>query len=342
MKEQARSNPNPIETKPRLPGQCYIEVSTRCNLECIFCIRPHIPSRVKDDMSLAEFAAILGNLGLGEGFNPIVIVLGMGEPFMNRSFIPMLQYAKRHYPSVPLSFFTNFSLPKPEDIAALVEIGVDEVIVSIECFEPDAYRKFRRGGEYERVRRNIELLGEAKSLRQSCKPACSMGFVLTRDTVPHMANAVEFAIRNGMYRVYFMCCYYLSNDAESLMDFESSRFREAFSKAVQIGERAGVGVQFTGPRAYEYDRCSIPFDVTYIAVDGTVFPCCITMIDPKLHHWAMGNLTKEAFDRIWHSDKLSDIRRLIYSGGGLCGFCPIYFDRYKNVIVDLDFLKPTS
>ncbi len=340
MTEHAGCNPDPT-TLP-LPHHCYIEVSSRCNLECVFCIRPHIRSRAGRDMSVDEFAAILANLGIGDGFEPIVTLLGMGEPFMNRCLIPILEHAKTRYPQLPLSFFTNFTLPNPQEIESLVEIAVDEVIVSIECFEPEDYRKFRRGGVYERVIRNIDLLNEARNSRHSHKPACAIGFVLTRETCAYMSEAVEFAARNGMYRVYFMCCYYLSNDARSLMNFEGDAFRNAYAEASEIGRRAGVEIQFTGPRAYEYRRCSTPFDFTYIAVDGTVFPCCFTMIDPDLERWKMGNLTSESFDSIWNGVKFGDFRRLIDSGNGMCGFCPILFDNYNNVIIDLNFLTPAD
>jgi MoaA/NifB/PqqE/SkfB family radical SAM enzyme len=145
-----------------LPATCYVEITTRCNLRCSFCIRPHIPRRVKHDMTLREFQSVVDNLGIGDDYQPRITLLGMGEPFMNDDLIPMLKYAKAKHPSTTLSFFTNLSVSGQESVEKMVATGVNEIVVSLESFDSAKYSEYRQGGELERVIGNLKLLDAAK------------------------------------------------------------------------------------------------------------------------------------------------------------------------------------
>lgn len=89
------------------------------------------------------------------------------EPFLNRR---TPHYVRRaHELQVKTSISTNFSFGKL-DVDAIVESGLDELVVAIDGATQDVYSVYRRGGHIDLVYENIRRLVEAKRRRRVSHP----------------------------------------------------------------------------------------------------------------------------------------------------------------------------
>jgi hypothetical protein len=66
-------------------------------------------------------------------------------------------------------------------------------------------------------------------------------------------------------------------------------------------------------------ECTVPWDATYVASDGTVFPCCIMGL-------RMGSLLTESWEDIWNGPMYRHLRRSIHGWNPPfgCRRCPLH------------------
>jgi MoaA/NifB/PqqE/SkfB family radical SAM enzyme len=121
-----------------------------------------------------------------------------------------------------------------------------------------------------------------------------------------------------------------------LLYFRNKGFHAAWNRLKQIirsPDKAGISF------------CWMPWDSAYIAVDGTVFPCCII-------YTKLGNLNSQDWNEIWNGFLYQNLRRTIHSwnptaGCRYCGLsCGInggdehhynmYFSAFKKKDVPLN------
>lgn len=144
---------NPV-SKPR---EIVVEVSTRCNLACIHCFRWACERFEEKDMTLSDYRKVVENAA--ESGVRRVVLTGWGEPTVNLHFFEMLSYAK----SLGLEVVLNTNgVNLVKYIEDLVEVGVDEVYVSVDAVDVDMYEKIRRHGDLSVVLKAIAKLIELK------------------------------------------------------------------------------------------------------------------------------------------------------------------------------------
>ena len=125
-----------------------VEPTNFCNLKCPLC-----PSgngemrRPRGTMGLEDFEKLVDQLG-GEVF--MMMLWNQGEPYINKCFNQMVRYASDRgiftFTSTNGHFVRN-----PEQAQAIVESGLDEMIVSLDGVDQETYEKYRVGGQIERV-----------------------------------------------------------------------------------------------------------------------------------------------------------------------------------------------
>src|SRR3989440_6359341 len=119
------------------PVCLYLETTNRCNLLCTTCPRTFEALEPPGDMSWALFIRIV------DQFPRIarVVLHGVGEPMMVRALPRMIRYLKDR--GTYVLFNTNGTLLTAKKGQELIDSGLDELRVSLDAAEPEAFRLVR-------------------------------------------------------------------------------------------------------------------------------------------------------------------------------------------------------
>ncbi len=131
------------------PVCLYLETTNRCNLLCTTCPRTFEALEPPGDMSWELFTKIV------DQFPRIarVVLHGVGEPMMVRALPRMIRCLKDR--GAYVLFNTNGTLLTARKGRELIEAGLDELRLSLDAAEPEAFKLVRGRDMFARILRNI-------------------------------------------------------------------------------------------------------------------------------------------------------------------------------------------
>jgi len=145
------------------PSYAEVELTGRCDLDCVFCYRKRLASE-HGDMPIPVYERLID--GLSSFGLPYSICLGgSGEPLMHPSFYELASRSLREGLLKNLVIETN-GLLAGENLASFVRSSGDSrlrIIVNINGIDGATYSKLHGMDHFERVRGNILALREAVS-----------------------------------------------------------------------------------------------------------------------------------------------------------------------------------
>ena len=113
-----------------MPPAMEIELTNRCNLACIQCLRSRgLKPYALGDMDFEDYKKILAQF-------PYVTNLclnGFGEPMMHAQFFDVVAYTRRERPWCKIGIYSNGMLIDEEKAYQLMDCGVTEVDISIDA-----------------------------------------------------------------------------------------------------------------------------------------------------------------------------------------------------------------
>jgi MoaA/NifB/PqqE/SkfB family radical SAM enzyme len=142
-----------------------IELTNDCSLSCVMCPRGKM-TRSIGYMDFGLYKKILDEI------YPVTINLtGMGEPLLHPEFLDFLEYAKKDKDRfIWVCLYTN-GIHLNEDVAKrLIELEVDEVIISLDAATPKTYKEIKGADEFDKVCENISRLLNMKKLLLKNRP----------------------------------------------------------------------------------------------------------------------------------------------------------------------------
>jgi sulfatase maturation enzyme AslB (radical SAM superfamily) len=139
----------------RIPSILYLEVTNKCNANCIFCKRSDVHKPLMH-MDFDMFKAIVD----AAPYTTQVHTQGFGEPLMYPHLIDAIKYCKERNKRVV--FYTNASLLDDDMAIKLLETGVDQIRFSVDEITPELYEPLRRGLKWDVVLANIENFHKRK------------------------------------------------------------------------------------------------------------------------------------------------------------------------------------
>src|SRR5690348_10941014 len=129
-----------------------------CNLRCKMCYYSFDYRRKKEQMELPLFRKIADDVFPKTRF---LYLSCATEPLMNKQFSDYVRVTGEY--NVPFtSFCTNGQLLTEDVIQACMDVGISEIIFSIDGATAETYESIRRGGKWDRLGNNLQLLASMK------------------------------------------------------------------------------------------------------------------------------------------------------------------------------------
>ena len=287
-----------------------VEPIAVCDLKCEFCQVPGW-DRAKNTkaMSLDLFKSVIDQFP-----NLYQIKLqGMGEPFLNKNLVHMIQYATKK--NILTDTTTHGGRLNSKLIKQIIDSELDFIDFSFDGAKKETYEKARVNSIYEKVVGNIsELCAEKKKLNSKLRTrmVCLISdnqilkeipdLVLLGKTVGIDAIHIKGRIKNweklqdGKYSF-----------TTNYMD-EDNTFNEIMLESQKIAFEADIKFTFgTSGQSYSKNNpCRWPWRSLYISTEGKIVPCCVVGVPET---WNMGSLAETPLKEIWNNDAYVNLRK---------------------------------
>lgn len=276
-----------------MPYRYYLDPINICNLHCPLCPTGlGILGRPRGRFNLEAFRCIIDQIA---PYAYTVELYNWGEPFLHPNIAEMIRYAHRRRIAVRLS--SNMNYFSPELAQAVVEAGLDRLIVSLDGSSQETYARYRRGGDLARVCENIRLLVEAKRRARSHTPFILARMLVTR----HNEGEIEVVRRLAEE---------LGADAFSLAPIFVDTTDPAQIAEWLPAERALSAYGETSTPANRW-ACAELWEAMTINWDGGLSPCC------WVHQKGtdLGNAFEQPLRELWNSPPYVSARRAFARGG---------------------------
>ena len=138
-----------------IPNFYIIEPTRVCNYKCFMCPNRLYKKSEKGHMNYELFKKIIDDISkhaLG------IQLYWMGEPFLHPDIIDMIKYVKENTKAF-LTISTNGSLLNKTTISLLNKTKLDQLIIDVDSgYSDKIYALIRKGGEFENITNNINML----------------------------------------------------------------------------------------------------------------------------------------------------------------------------------------
>ena len=260
-----------------LPVEYIVETTAKCNLYCPMCPR-ETHRQPKEDMTDAIFEKLVSESG---GSAEHMMLIGLGEPFLDPKIFDRIEYCETHRISTLLS--TNGTLLDEEAAGKLLDTPIEHVTLSFDGATKESYEYYRKGARFEKVRDNFVRFARLKHQRKS--------------RVQVVAQMVR-----------------MERNAHEVDDFV--RFWSAVPGVDQVRvkeDETNVLATTSGHSAEDWKHpCHYLWrGPMYIKHNGDAYPCCQSyMLDGA----PVGNIGAEPLEAIWNSPEMQRMRRLHVAG----------------------------
>ena len=294
------------------PYWALIDPCNICNLNCVLCpsgSRKELFRTERCMMSVEDFKKIIDEIG---EYLFHIVLYNWGEPFLNKKLAEMIKIANDRNIGTELS--TNFQILDETLAEDLVKNGLDRIMISCDGTSQETYEKYRKGGSYDKIIKNIKILAEAKKKFKSVTPIIDVQFIVFRHNeheIPETKKFYEYGA--DLVSITRNCLLIPSVIKESMELLPKKEGYDSWEKQFKINEDGTVSrIPFT--------FCPLFYRQIAINPNGDIYPCC----GPShIDGYKFGNFFKNSFMEIWNNQKYQDARAL-NSGikcDNACGIC---------------------
>jgi MoaA/NifB/PqqE/SkfB family radical SAM enzyme len=294
------------------PFLVQVEVTNKCNLNCVFCSRHSHPLKL-GDLSLDLLPEIIK---LSRRSRELIL-FGYGEPLLSEAFYMLLKRVE----SARCSFTTNGLLFTSEIIDRITRDSnrpLHNVTFSIDGANPPTYLSIRERSNFQSVWHNLKNLSEYKARYNLFWPEIYISYVAMRRNLEELPQIIEKAssLNVSQINVFHLNVWDESYKDESLIHYPELT-KQVFSEAQRKARKLGLGLDIPVEISVNHSsrqqklrnshipKCYQPWSYSYIRNDGSVQACCFS------ENFVMGNLNEKSFEEIWNDKPYQTIRATV-------------------------------
>lgn len=279
----------------KAPMRVYLDLISRCNLQCVHCIANSTPKTSdKDTLTFNQFKKLIDELIELQVFE---VYIGGGEPLLRKDALPILAYIADK--GINITLTTNGTLVTEEISKKISEIGVFQIKVSFDGLKKN-HDKLRGKGMFEKAVNGIKLL-------RAYNPRVGMRVTATSSNLEDLEGIVQLAReeRCNCVKIASLKPYGRAKNFPSLLMSKNDKkefMKIAEGLCVPNGETKVIvskqdvlldSDNFYDGLKYPTSNCGVGVDFCHIEPCGTVKPCI------TLNKLKVGNVKNESFSQIW-------------------------------------------
>lgn len=313
------------------PSFVQIDITNDCNNNCIGCwcnspllgdrrLAPEIKSQTLPFNLIKSLLDEAKDIGAKE-----VYYAGGGEPFMHPEIMDILKFTKKK--GLVCYVNTNFTLIDREKAKQLVDLGIDQLTVSIWAGTPETYAKTHPNKNEQTLHQIKDMLTYLNSLKGIIKkPYIKVYHVISNINYHEIFEMVDLALDTKSESLEFTVIDTIPDATDRLLlnkeqseealrkcDILKARMdKGAFKRRLEILNWANFYRRISSSFVDEgqYDKglldglpCYVGWTFARVLADGNVNSCL------KSHRFPVGNIYKERFSEIWNSARQREFRR---------------------------------
>jgi len=313
------------------PWSIQIECTTRCNLKCTFCELSYWTERPAD-LTLNTIQKMIGHLPKLKR----VDLTGIGESLMNRHFFTIVAFLKSRGLYITLN--DNFTMMTEKTARRIVELGVDQLFLSLDGATKETYEQIRVGAKFDKVIANARRLLQIKREMGRKLPEVKINTVVCTINYHELPAIVELAHDIGIGMVQFVNAMTFESTEQVATTSVQTEVQAMFQQTLARARQLGVLVKIELFDKLPVQQCDLPWKRNFVTYDGYVHPCCYTTQtgDRRAQNRrSLGNLSTHSFGEIWHNDVYTTFRSKIQRGvlPHACEHCPKYYGKADHQLV---------
>lgn len=322
---------NKIILKSR-PRTLFLELTRNCNMHCNMC-RPYNWFRSDWFMKDEVLEKVKTDLF---PYVSMVDLRGFGESTLDSRLIPLANMLKEK--NVQTMIFTNMCTQDENYWKELIRTNIN-IAISIETANPQKYAQIRRGGNFSRMKSNLQsAVNEAAG---NNTPYFTV--VLSDENLYDIKELVNFAAECGVNKIQLNPISKMnSQNPYGICDYGFTKLskndvRKEFEIINELAEKNNIIIEIAANLFNENnvhkDKCLHPWSYVFIKYDGSVGFCDhLARVDASLN----GNIMEQSFMDIWNGDEYQHLRKahlssnydLLEKQGIECRWCEK--NRYGN------------
>lgn len=173
------------------PKKVYVELTTRCNLQCPMCLKFSEGSCIEEgDLPLALFKKLAPSLA----HTDFLVLNGIGEPLLHPNLDEMIAIARAVMSADSrIGFQSNGLLLNQARALRLLEAGLDTICLSLDSLDGDEAREHNQDGhQLSAVTKAIANLVQAREVVQR-HVRIGIEVVLQKETLHQLQDLVAWA-----------------------------------------------------------------------------------------------------------------------------------------------------
>ena len=274
------------------PKNIYIDVTSKCNLHCAVCSLTLHKNMKKRDMSFEEFKKVIDEVHIP---GDRLIIPAVGEATLNNDLYGMIRYAKDRGVG-EINLLTNGLKLDDKDLELVFSSGLDNIYVALDGASKQTYSKFRIGGDFNKVKKNLERIIKRKKKFGALKPLIIIGFLVNRYNEKEIPLIKKMAKTMGADGVNLKFIDFGSSFKSKAKDFLPDNLNFSVYKNKKLEKK-----QYN-----DYSFCEAPWTDCVVSYDGSVYLCCKHAIN-RSH--SIGNLLNSSFSELWNNPRYVSLRK---------------------------------